>query len=45
VLGGIMGMNFEVGLFDLTWLFWVVLAGMATIAVTVLWVARVRSWI
>jgi magnesium transporter len=45
VLGGIMGMNFQVGLFDLTWLFWVVLAAMLGIAVVVLWVARARNWI
>ena len=45
VLGGIMGMNFQVGFFDLTWLFWVVLAAMLSIAVVVLWVAHARNWI
>jgi Mg2+ and Co2+ transporter CorA len=45
VLAGIMGMNFEIGLFDLAWFFWVVLAAMVGIATAVLWVARVRSWI
>jgi magnesium/cobalt transport protein CorA len=45
VLGGIMGMNFQVGLFDLTWLFWVVLAAMLGIALVVLWLARARNWI
>ena len=45
VLGGIMGMNFQVGFFDLTWLFWVVLAAMVSIAVVVLWVAHARNWI
>jgi magnesium transporter len=45
VLGGIMGMNFQVGFFDLTWLFWVVLAAMLGIAAVVLWVAHARNWI
>jgi magnesium transporter len=45
VLGGIMGMNFKVGLFDYTWLYWVVIAAMLVIAVLVLAVARVRRWI
>ena len=45
VLAGIMGMNFQVGLFDLDWFFWVVLAAMVAIATAVLWVARARSWI
>ena len=45
VLGGIMGMNFQVGLFDLAWLFWVVIGAMLGIAVLVLSVARARDWI
>ena len=45
VLAGIMGMNFKVGLFDLEWMFWTVLAAMLGIAVLVLSVARSRSWI
>ena len=45
VLGGIMGMNFKVGLFDLAWIFWVVIAAMLGIAVVVLSVARARDWI
>jgi magnesium transporter len=45
VLGGIMGMNFKVGLFEYTWLYWVVIAAMLAIAVLVLAVARVRHWI
>jgi len=45
VLGGIMGMNFEVGLFDSAWIFWVVIAAMLGIAVVVLTVARNRAWI
>ncbi len=45
VLGGIMGMNFKVGLFEYTWLYWVVIAAMLAIALLVLAVARVRHWI
>ena len=45
VLAGIMGMNFKVGLFDLEWMFWTVLAAMLGIAVLVLSVARGRRWI
>lgn len=45
VLGGIMGMNFKVGLFDSAWIFWVVIAAMLGIAVVVLTVARNRAWI
>jgi magnesium transporter len=45
VLAGIMGMNFQVGLFDLDWFFWVVLAAMVGVAVAVLLVARSRAWI
>jgi magnesium transporter len=45
VLGGIMGMNFEVSLFDVAWLFWVVIAGMLGIAALVLSMARARRWI
>ena len=45
VLGGIMGMNFEVGLFDQAWVFWVVIATMLGIAVVVLSIARGRNWI
>jgi magnesium transporter len=45
VLGGIMGMNFQVGLFDRAWIFWVVIGMMLGIAVVVLSVARARDWI
>ena len=45
VLAGIMGMNFQVGLFNTVWLFWVVLAAMFGIALLVLSVARSRRWI
>lgn len=45
LLSGIMGMNFQVGLFDLTWIFWIVIAAMVGIAVVVLSIARGRDWI
>ena len=45
VLGGIMGMNFRVGLFEIAWLFWAVIAVMVGIAVVVISLARLRSWI
>ena len=45
VLAGIMGMNFQVGVFDLVWMFWVVIAAMLGIAVLVLSFARSRRWI
>jgi magnesium transporter len=45
VLAGVMGMNFKVGLFDYSWLFWVVIGLMFVIAVFVLAAARTREWI
>ena len=45
VLAGIMGMNFKLGFFDLTWMFWTVIAAMFAVAVLVLSVARSRRWI
>jgi magnesium transporter len=45
VLAGIMGMNFKVGIFGETWLFWAVIAVMLVIAALVLATARVRDWI
>ena len=45
VLAGIMGMNFQVGLFDVVWMFWTVIAAMLGIAVLVLSVARSQRWI
>jgi magnesium transporter len=45
VVAGIMGMNFEVGLFGYASLFWAVIAIMIGIAVTLLSIARHRHWI
>jgi Mg2+ and Co2+ transporter CorA len=38
-------MNFKVPLFEHTWLFWVVIAFIATFAVVTVAIAKLRSWI
>jgi magnesium transporter len=45
VLAGVMGMNFKMPLFDDPTNFWLVIAAMAILAVTILIVARSRRWI
>lgn len=45
VIAGVMGMNFQVGFFDNSSLFWVVVASMVVIAFTTLAVARRRGWL
>ena len=45
VLAGVMGMNFEVPLFDQPALFWVVIAAMFTMGGAMLLVARWRGWL
>jgi magnesium transporter len=45
LLAGVMGMNFKVGLFEHTVLFWVVLALIAAIAPITIGLAKVRNWI
>ena len=45
VIAGVMGMNFQVGLFEWTWLFYLVLALMLAIALVTLGVAKLRDWI
>jgi magnesium transporter len=45
VLAGVMGMNFKAGIFDIAWLFWVVVAAMIAIALVVAGAARARRWI
>ena len=42
VLAGIMGMNFKLGFFDDPSNFWIVMASMAALAVTILTIARIR---
>jgi magnesium transporter len=45
VIAGIMGMNFKVGFFDDTSLFWLVLGGMVVLALSTVGIARLRRWI
>ena len=45
LIAGVMGMNFKVGLFDETILFWVVLGVIAGIAPVTIWIAKLRDWI
>ena len=45
LVAGVMGMNFELGVFETTAFFWVVMAIIVAVAVTTLIVARMREWI
>lgn len=45
VLAGVMGMNFEMGFFEDTTNFWVVLGAMGAFGVVLLVVARWRAWL
>jgi Mg2+ and Co2+ transporter CorA len=45
VIAGVMGMNFDVALFDWSWMFWVTIGGMAALAGVTLRVARLRGWL
>jgi magnesium transporter len=45
VIAGVMGMNFKLAIFEATWLFYVVLALILTIAVVTAGVAKLRGWI
>jgi Mg2+ and Co2+ transporter CorA len=45
VLAAIMGMNFKLEFFDTTGNFWVVIAGMAGLALGILAIARWRRWL
>lgn len=45
LVAGILGMNFELPLFESTSNFWIVLAGIAVVAAATLAVARLRDWI
>ena len=45
VLAGIMGMNFKVDFFENATNFWLVVVGMATMALVILGVARWRGWL
>lgn len=45
VLAGVMGMNFEVGVFENPNLFWVVIGAMLAMAAATIGIARWRSWL
>ena len=45
LLAGVMGMNFKVGLFNTTWLFWVVVAAIIAVAPLTFGIAKLRDWI
>lgn len=45
VLAGVMGMNFKVGFFDISSLFWVVIAAMVGIGGVTAWLAHRRGWL
>jgi Mg2+ and Co2+ transporter CorA len=45
LLAGVMGMNFKVGLFNNTSLFWVVLAVIIAFAPLTIGIAKLRAWI
>jgi magnesium transporter len=45
LLAGIMGMNFDVGFFQYTWLFWVVVGVIASVAPVTLVFAKMRNWL
>jgi magnesium transporter len=45
LLAGVMGMNFKVGLFSETWLFYVVVAVIIAIAPITIGAAKLRNWI
>jgi magnesium transporter len=45
LIAGVMGMNFKVGLFDETMLFWAVLAVIVAIAPITIALAKLRRWI
>lgn len=45
LLAGVMGMNFKVGLFEYTWIFWVVILAILLVAPLMIGIAKLRSWI
>ena len=45
LVAGVLGMNFRVGFFEHAWLFWIVVALIASFAVATLAAARARRWI
>lgn len=45
LLAAVMGMNFKVGLFDVSWLFYVCIAAILAVAPIAFGIAKSRSWI
>ena len=45
LVAGLMGMNFEIGLFDIAWLFWAILVAIIAVAPLTLAIAKTRQWI
>jgi Mg2+ and Co2+ transporter CorA len=45
LVAGVMGMNFQVGLFDNAWLFWVTVAAIIAVAPLTLGIAKAKQWI
>jgi len=45
LLAGVMGMNFEIGLFDTAAVFWVVVAVIIAVAPVTIGVAKLRDWV
>jgi Mg2+ and Co2+ transporter CorA len=45
LLAGVMGMTFKVGVFNYSWMFWVVIAVTIAIAPLTLGFAKLRRWI
>jgi magnesium transporter len=45
LLAGVMGMNFQIGLFQISWVFYVVIATIVLIAPLTFGVAKLRNWI
>jgi magnesium transporter len=45
LVAGVLGMNFKVGLFETTWLFYVVVVAIVAVAPLVVGIAKLRDWI
>ena len=45
LVAGLLGMNFEVSIFETAWLFWVVCAAVVVMGATTLVFARIRRWV